>query len=149
MRHFLIALAGFASVAAAPESATVDDLAWISGRWESLAGDRWVEESWSEPRGGTIFAVSRTGRGDVLREFEFLRLQRGEDGRLAYVASPNGRPPVAFPLVELGATSATFANPSHDFPQRIRYERDGDTLRATISASDGSNATSWTFRRMP
>jgi hypothetical protein len=149
MRRFLIALASLGLAAAAPEAATIEDFAWMSGRWESVSGDRWVEEIWSAPRGGTIFAISRTGRGDSLREYEFLRLQRGEDGRLAYMASPNGRAAIVFPLVELSGTSATFANPDHDFPQRIRYERDGDVMRATISAADGSNATSWTFRRLP
>ena len=108
-----------------------------------------MEEIWSPRRGGTIFGISRTGRGDALREFEFLRLQRGEDGAIAYLASPGGRPAVAFPVESLEGTSVTFANPAHDFPQRIRYERRGDEMRATISASDGSNAMSWTFRRLP
>ena len=56
-------------------------------------------------------------------------------------------PPVGFRLVASDGTSATFENPAHDFPQRIQYRRDGDRLVATISARDGSNAMSWTYRR--
>ncbi len=149
MRSGLSAFFSVFLVAAAPGAATVDDLAWMSGRWESVSGERWVEESWSAPRGGAMFAISRTGSGGTLREFEFIRLQADQDGRLVYQASPNGRSSVAFTLNAMSATSVTFLNPDHDFPQRIRYERDGDILRATISAADGSNAMSWTFRRLP
>lgn len=143
------AFASFALVAAAPADVAIDDLAWMSGRWESVSGERWIEEIWSAPRGGTMFAISRTGSGDSLVEYEFIRLQRGEDGLLAFLASPGGRPAVPFRLIESGARSAIFANPGHDYPQRIRYERDGDILRATISAADGSEARSWTFQRRP
>ena len=149
MRPGWAVLSALLLMAAAPADVAIDDLAWMSGRWESLSGENWVEEIWSAPRGGTMFAVSRTGSGDSLVEYEFIRLQRGDDGLLAYLASPGGRPAVAFRLVESGATSATFANPDHDYPQRIRYERDGDTMRATISAADGSEARSWSFSRRP
>ena len=127
--------------------ARVDDLAWMSGRWESNAAGRWTEESWSAPRGGVMLGFSRCGREEVLREFEFLRIQAGEDGAPVYFAQPGGRPAVPFRLISRDGTSATFENPAHDFPQRIRYRRDGDVMVATISAIDGSNAMSWTFRR--
>ena len=149
MRQIMLAAMAAALIAAAPAEVGIEDLAWMSGRWESISGDRWVEEQWSEPRGGTMFAISRSGEGEALREFEFIRLQRGEDGVLAYLASPGGRPAVAFRLTESTGTSATFENPAHDFPQRIHYDRDGETMRATISVGDGSNAISWTFRRVP
>lgn len=149
MRPGWAALSALLLMAAAPADVAIDDLAWMSGRWESVSGERWVEEIWSAPRGGTMFAMSRTGSGDSLVEFEFIRLQRGEDGILAFLASPGGRPAVPFRLIESGATSATFANPGHDYPQRIRYEREGDILRATISAADGSEARSWAFQRRP
>lgn len=126
---------------------TVADLGWMSGRWEAVSGERWTEESWSAPRGGALMGYSRSGRGEALREFEFLRIQAGADGALAYWASPGGRPPVAFRLVSLTGTEAVFENPQHDFPQRIRYVRQGETLTATISAIDGSNAMSWSFAR--
>ena len=149
MRPGWAALSALLLMAAAPADVAIDDLAWMSGRWESVSGERWVEEIWSAPRGGTMFAMSRTGSGDSLVEFEFIRLQRGEDGILAFLASPGGRPAVPFRLIESGATSATFANPGHDYPQRIRYEREGDILRATISAADGGEARSWAFQRRP
>ncbi|HYI47914.1 MAG TPA: DUF6265 family protein [Allosphingosinicella sp.] len=124
------------------------DLEWMSGRWESSAGQgRWTEENWSTPIGGVMLGYSRSGVRDTLREFEFLRIQLNDDGFPVYFAQPGGRPPVAFRQTARDGTSVTFENPANDFPQRIVYRRTGDTMVATISKLDGSNAMSWTFRR--
>jgi len=125
----------------------VADLGWMSGRWETQEGERWTEEVWSEPRAGMMIGYSRSGQGDTAREFEFIRLQAGADGVPVYLPQPGGRAPVPFRLTARDGSSATFENPDHDFPQRIRYSRDGDILVATVSAIDGSNAMTWTYQR--
>lgn len=147
MKRLLIAAAAMLLMGQAAPEARADDLGWLAGRWLSEANGRWTEESWTIPRGGAMLGTSRSGRGETMRAFEFLRIGPGADGALAYHAQPGGRPAVAFRLVARDGTSATFENPAHDFPQRIRYVRDGDSLTATISAIDGSNAMSWSFRR--
>jgi hypothetical protein len=146
MKRLMIAGAALLLMAQASPP-RVDALGWLAGRWLAEANGRWTDESWSAPRGGVMLGHSRSGRGETLREFEFLRLAADADGTLAYFAQPGGRPPVAFRLVASEGTSATFENPGHDFPQRIRYVRDGESLTATISRIDGSNAMSWRFRR--
>ena len=146
MKARIAAGLGVLLVAASP-AAKVDDLAWMAGQWTREAGDRWTEESWTLPRGGVLLGHSRSGRGDSLREFEFLRVQAGADGVPAYIAQPGGRAPVVFPLVRRDGMSATFENPAHDYPQRIHYVRDGDAMTATISLVDGSKPMRWTFRR--
>ena len=138
--------AALATPAPAP---AVAQLAWMSGRWEAESDQGWTEEQWSAPRGGVMMGFSRSGAGDGLREYEFIRLAPGESGVPTYFASPGGRAPVGFALVRSEGSSATFENPAHDFPQRVHYRRDGDTMVATISAIDGSNAISWTYRRRP
>jgi hypothetical protein len=144
----IVVAATFAmALAAATPPAAVSDFAWMGGDWGQEADGRWTEESWTPPRGGVMLGMSRSGRGEQLREFEFLRLQAGADGALAYIAQPQGGPPVAFRLVRHDATSVTFENAAHDYPQRIAYARIGDTLTATISKIDGSKARSWTYRR--
>ncbi|KTE02409.1 hypothetical protein ATE68_06120 [Sphingopyxis sp. H038] len=145
MRIMAAALA--ALLIAASPAATVADLGWLAGDWVSEADGRWTEESWAPPRGGVMLGHSRSGRGDSLREFEFIRIARGGDGALVYLAQPQGGAPVAFALVRHDATSATFENAAHDYPQRIAYARSGDTLTATISAIDGSKPRRWTYRR--
>jgi hypothetical protein len=132
-----------------PPPARVSDLGWMSGRWETESADsqRITDESWSEPRAGIMLGYSRSG-GDRLREFEFLRIQADADGVPTYYAQPNGGPPVGFRLIAHDATSATFENPQHDYPQRIRYELwHNDTMWATISKLDGSSAMRWQYRR--
>ncbi|AQA00895.1 hypothetical protein BWQ93_14195 [Sphingopyxis sp. QXT-31] len=146
MKAFL-ALAAAALLAAASPAAKVDDLAWMAGQWSREEGGRWTEESWTGPRGGAMLGHSRSGAGEKLREFEYLRIAADADGVPTYYAQPGGRAPVPFRLVRHDGTSATFENPAHDYPQRIVYVRDGDTLTATISAIDGSQATGWTFQR--
>ena len=94
-----------------------------------------------------MMGLSRSGQGEAVREFEFLRLQAGADGVPVYWASPAAARRSASGWSPRDAASATFENPAHDFPQRIRYRRDGDRMVATISASDGSNAMSWTYQR--
>ena len=125
----------------------VDDLAWLSGRWATNDGGRWTEEVWSGPRGGTLMGFSWTGEGTNISEYEYLRVQSGEDHEIVYLAQPGGGPGVGFYLVQADGTGVTFENPTHDFPQRIRYQRNGDVMVATISKLDGSNAMSWTYRR--
>lgn len=147
MNKLLGAILALLLMGQAAPPARVDDLAWMNGRWESNAAGRWTEESWSAPRGGVMLGFSRSGREEVLREFELLRIQAGEDGVPVYFAQPGGRPAVPFRLTSRDGTSATFENPQHDFPQRIRYVRTGDAMTATISALDGSNAMTWRFLR--
>ena len=144
-----IAIAGLAAMLAgqAPPAPGVESLGWMSGRWEAGESGRWTEEVWAEPRGGAMLGFSRSGRDAAMREFEYLRIQAGGDGVPVYHASPGGRPAVGFRLAAQDGTSATFENGAHDYPQRIRYVRDGDTMVATISAIDGSNAMRWRYRR--
>ncbi len=94
----ILAMAAAAVLLAASPAATVDDLAWLAGQWSREASERWTEESWTAPRGGVMLGHSRSGRGDSLRDFEFLRVQAGADGIPAYIAQPGGGAPVAGPL---------------------------------------------------
>jgi hypothetical protein len=143
---FGAALALLLTAQSAPR-ANVSDLSWMSGRWVATTNGRWTEEHWSAPRAGTMMGYSWSGEGETIREYEYLRLQAGEDDEIVYLAQPNGGAGTGFYLARSQRMSATFENPTHDFPQRIRYARDGDTMVATISAMDGSNAMSWTYRR--
>ena len=145
MKKILAATLALLLTAQAPPPTAVADLAWLSGQWQTADGI--TEESWTVPRGGMMLGVGRTTRDGVVREFEFLRLQAGADGVPVYWGAPNGATPVGFRLTQAGPSTATFDNPAHDFPQRIRYRREGEALVATISAIDGTHSMSWTYRR--
>ena len=76
--------------------------------------------------------------GDGSPAFEFLRIiEKG--GSLVYLASPGGRyPPTPFRAVEVFTSRVVFANPEHDFPQRITYWREGETLHARVEARENA-----------
>ena len=140
----LLALGVPAAVSAEEEDAPFP--AWLAGAWSNADGERWTEEFWTHPRGGIMIGASREGRGETLRTWESIRILRKPDGTLAYVPMPNGGAPVEFALVRQDARSIEFANAAHDFPQRIRYWREGDTLHAEIALIDGGRAIQWSFR---
>ena len=146
MKRMILLLSVLLLLGATP-AASVDDLAWMAGSWSQEADGRWTEEYWTAPRGDVMLGASRSGRDGALREFEFLRLQAGADGVVSYLAQPGGGAPVAFRLARRDAASATFENAAHDYPQRIAYAREGDTLTATISLIDGSKARRWVYTR--
>ncbi|OLD54845.1 MAG: hypothetical protein AUI64_04330 [Acidobacteria bacterium 13_1_40CM_2_64_6] len=77
----------------------------------------------------------------------FADAQRRPHGRVR--VQPNGRPPTDFALTEITDGSATFENPSHDFPKMIRYAKRADgTLEARVS-DGGQRAEAFLFRRTP
>ena len=147
MREILPVLLVLSAIPASAQ-APVELPGWMAGCWEARDGDRWTEECWTIPRGGQMIGSGRTGSGDTVRNFEHMRIERGERGALAFLASPGGRGWTAFNSgVDPGA-GVTFVNAENDYPQRVRYWREGELLKAETSLADGSNAASWTFRRM-
>ena len=84
------------------------------------------------PRGGAMIGTGRTVRGDSLTEYELIVL-RETDAGLAYEAHPSGQSTATFVAVEATDSSIVFANPTHDFPQRVGYRRaSADSLVAWI-----------------
>ena len=136
------------SLLTAPKT-SVEELAWLAGSWEANQGGASIEEQWTEPRGGTMFGISRTVVNGKTVAFEFLRIEtRGE--ALVYVAQPNGRSGTDFQLTEVSGQSAQFENPQHDHPKVIRYSKDADgTLRAEISGDEKGEAVSQEFLFRP
>jgi len=90
-----------------------------------------------------LLGAGRSGAGETLREWEATEI----DGKLAYWASPQGGERVAFPMVSQGPREIVFANPAHDYPQRIRYWMEGDALNAEISMTGGGKSMRWSYRR--
>ncbi len=147
MRVFLAAVA----LIAAPLSAAGPPApmpAWLAGAWAMEDGQSWADEFWTPPRGEMMIGAARMGAGRQLQTWEATRIQRKVDGSISFYAQPRGAPATEFPLVSAGEESVEFANPSHDFPQRIRYWRQGQLLMAEIAKMDGSGAVRWNYRPM-
>lgn len=128
--------------------AMLGGLAWLSGTWDGTLGTAAIEERWTPAEGGSMLGTSRTVRNTAVTSFEFLCIaERGSS--LVYSAMPNGRAPATdFLLTAIDASSATFENPGHDFPKKIRYAlRPDGSLEATISGDRGQRAMAFVFTR--
>lgn len=66
---------------AEPPSATIDDVAWLSGRWEGTGFGQRFEEYWSEPSVGTMLGTFKLMDGDQVGFYELMELAV-TDGRL-------------------------------------------------------------------
>ena len=125
------------------------DLSWMSGSWLDCSGDREAMEVWSAPRNGLMVGYNLTTRGDR-SGFEYARIERLADGRLAYVAQPQGEPPTIFPVLRQDDASVTFSNPQNDFPHRIVYWLDQNRLFARIEGADDDpeRSAQWSFNKV-
>jgi hypothetical protein len=147
----VVVLASPVALAVEPAAAEIGDLVWLAGHWRGVIGSATVEEGWLGPSGGTMIGINRTVAGETTVGLEYLRLEERDAG-LVLVASPDGRcPPTEFVLVVLDGQRAVFANPEHDFPQRIVYRRDGDRLHASIEGEEGGEPKKigWVFELQP
>lgn len=152
MRGWAIAAAALLASGTASAQEAVPELpGWMAGCWEQREGDRWTEECWTAPRGGMMMGSSRSGRGAAVREWEALQILPGDaasGAKLVYWASPGGRTRTPFALDPSDKGGMTFTNSANDYPQRIRYWREGEEMVAEISLADGSKPMRWRFKRM-
>lgn len=121
------------------QGVSLRQLAWFTGCWAYTSPRVIIEEHWTSPAGGSMLGISRTLRrnpgGDSTIAWEFIRLyERGTD--LVYAAQPHNQPAAEFVSERVSDTEAVFANPAHDFPQRIIYRKvRHDSLRARIEGT--------------
>ena len=125
--------------------------AWMTGCWEHRSEDRWTEECWTGPRGGIMLGTGRSGRGGVLDSWEVMQIEMVETDDpaidpLTFYGAPKGQNRTGFVWVrDSKEPGITFVNAAHDYPQRIRYWRDGRDLMAEVSLADGSKAQRWRY----
>jgi hypothetical protein len=155
IRLALTALAGLGLAACASGGGGGDNgrLGWMVGCWQSA--DEANRETWSAPLGGVMFGHAGTMRDGSLAFFEQTRIDM-RSLRAVYTVAPNGQRPAEFveqpglapadPRDE-AAEEIVFANPQHDYPQRIAYRRTRDGLAATISLMDGGRPVEYAWTR--
>jgi hypothetical protein len=141
MRNLLLVLALAVPLSADPR---IEDFAWMTGHWSATHGGWEMEEVWTAPRAGVMLGMHRDAKGEKA-SFEFVRIAVTPEG-IIYFAQPGGRPPTPFPLLEVSGTRAVFANPKHDFPQRITYWLENAQLCARVEG-EGEKAQEWCWAK--
>ena len=151
---FILGLAALScGVAAEAVSAQqgIERVGWLQGCWIMTTGQSTVEEQWMAPRAGSMIGVGRTVRNGRLVEYEMVVLRERGD-RLAYEAHPSGQPSATFLSQTVTDATVVFANPAHDFPQRIGYQRtNADSVTAWIEGNSRgqSRRIEFAYRRTP
>lgn len=129
--------------------ATLSQLPWTPGIWSGTnAAGTTFEERWHPIAGGSMIGVNRVVRSNgQMSSFEFLCIVE-RDGGLVYQAMPGGAPATDFTLTAIDANSATFENPTHDFPKLIKYTRREDgSLHAMVSGGANTKPLNYYFKR--
>lgn len=130
---FLVTLAVGNSVHAQTRP-SVADLFWLSGCWQGRQGSAVIEEMWSKPAGTTMLGLGRTVKSNRTVSFEFMQF-REQNGTLAFLPQPQGGAQVTFPLKEFTRGKFVFENLTHDYPQRVSYQRKNSLLVASIEGT--------------
>jgi len=125
----------------------LESLSWLSGRWKGDVEGDMTEEQWMEPDGGMLLGMNRSVYRSGKASFEFLRIAETPRG-ITYFASPSGKVATPFILNEASDGHVVFENKDHDFPQRIIYRRQKDSLTARIEGIIKGNEESmeWTWK---
>lgn len=135
MRFSIVALLLIGTPALASAQAATAPLSWLTGCWRMTRGGTVVEERWSDMQGGMMLGTGRTVRDGRAVEYEFTRITHSGD-TLAFHALPSGQPLATFDAVARAEDSVVFANPQHDFPQRVTYKRlSADSLHAWVEGN--------------
>lgn len=128
----------------------IESLKWLAGRWEGdIEGDM-TEEHWTEPKGGMLLGMNRSVFRSGKASFEFLRIAETPSG-ITYFASPSGKAATPFILKEASDSHVVFENKDHDFPKRIFYRRQKDSLTARIEGviKGKEECMEWTWTQVP
>jgi hypothetical protein len=131
--QLVVALAGWVALIGV-QPVTTADVGFIAGCWSLEANGRTIEEHWLAPAGGSLIGVSRTVAGGKTVAYEFVQIRDLPEG-LFYIAKPSGQAEARFKLASKTADEVVFENPTHDFPQRIRYRRVEGGLHARIEGT--------------
>ena len=159
-RTFLV-LSATALLAVHPASGQDSPLAgaaFMAGCWRGSAGQgRSIEETYLSPSRNLMQGMTRyTGpRGELpgpfTLDYEFTLLDvDGNKTRLR--PHPRGQASGMFTEVERGPGRMVWADPTHDFPQKISYaSAPGDSLIARIEGpgENGPRAIEWRMGRVP
>ena len=119
------------SVEVSSQKKSINELNWLSGYWSADLNVTKMEEIWLPESNNTMIGLHRDSFQSGKIFFEYLRIEQSND-TIVYKASPRGKKPTSFYLKSMNNHSVVFENIEHDFPQRIMYSLNEDTLFVRI-----------------
>ena len=126
--------------AAIAEQPSIDDLAWLAGRWQGEAFGGTFEETWNPPSGGTMVGLFKLLRDGDVAMYELQRIAE-VDGRLVlevkhfsadFTAWEAKDEAVRFPLEHVAQDVIAFEG-------LVFRRRENGTLEADLAMRDGES----------
>jgi len=147
MRCFITFVLGlnFAACQPAAETSAPESPHPFVGCWENE--NSLEREGWTiDPSGWLIgYAASRDAEGNVTF-FEHMRIERGVDTEVLVVTGQDNSETRFTRRKTDTPDEYRFENPTHDYPQVIVYQREGDALKAYIDLIAGGKRVSFDKR---
>ena len=130
-------------------AAGLDDLAWMAGAWSETKGDTVTQEQWLDGSGALMLGAGKTVKAGKVTTFELMRIEARGDSA-SYFASPGAKSWTEFRAIERAPNRIVFENRENDFPQRVLYWREGESLMARIEGTINGQARSrqWRYERV-
>ena len=139
----------FASVAraAAPVAGNVGELGWLTGTWNGVLGESALEETWSQPRGGSMAALVRFIGPETHLMYEIVVIEQVDATLQLRVLQwlrglkPLTDQPQMLPLTRFETGRATFTaeGPLERGIRQLDYRRTGDrglVIGVTLAEGD-------------
>jgi hypothetical protein len=127
---------------AAQPAASVDQLEWMTGTWQTALGPNTLEESWVAPAGGSIAAMVRM-YGESTSMFEVFTIEE-KDGTLTMTVQQwnsgfEPRQPEAQQLIlsEISDQRVMFEAVTEGPMTKIGWSRSGDILSLELGQPSG------------
>ncbi|MBB4838473.1 hypothetical protein HNP52_001524 [Sphingomonas kyeonggiensis] len=123
---------------------------WLVGKWcTEPRNGRMTCETWQPGDADGVLHGETVITSPKGEQRETMRIG-GTGDALVFHAEPAGQAPADFKVKPggIGAQSVEFLDTAHDYPQRVRYWREGEMLMAEISLADGSKPMRWAYRRV-
>ena len=114
----------------------LSQLKWLAGTWQGKMWGGVFTAHYSVPSHGTVLGYSELKRDGKLALYEFERIHDTRVNVL-YTPYPRGQKKETFRRAQAGKQSIVFENPKKDFPTRITFSREKDTLTITLSEIEG------------
>ena len=136
---FLIIL-GYSAAAQSVTEKDFSKLSWLEGSWKrtNVKPGRTASESWKKSNPNELVGLGVSIKEQDTTFVEKLKILV-KDNSIYYVADvAENKTPVYFKFTELTTEGFVCENPDHDFPKRISYKKEGNSLKAITSGGGRS-----------
>lgn len=130
----LFIVIGFSCQAQVYSTKSTSQLEWLVGKWKRTNSKpgRTSIETWKKD-GDRLIGSAYHLNGNDTTYIEKLKIVV-KDQELYYVADvPENKSEVYFKITQVSPNGFVCENPQHDFPKKISYQLNGNSIRAVIS----------------